>query len=144
MTRMLAMMAALAISAPAAWAQQSAGQATADTEGLVLEGVTVESPGYLVVTAERPEDATASQPVAIAEDPIAVTEVQPGENQNLRIPGSFPQGSRYVVHLYEESGIQDGFQWEEGVEDLPVSEDGEHVTTTFDMMMEAGEPASDS
>lgn len=144
MKRILTMTAALAIAAPAALAQQTAGQAMAEGEDIVLEGVTIENPGYLVVAEEPSDDAPASDPAAIAADPTAVVDVQPGENQTLRIQGDFTYGGRYVIMLFEESGAQEGFQWSDGVEDLPVTEDGEHVITTFDMMMEAGDTESDT
>jgi hypothetical protein len=144
MKRFATITAALALAAPAALAQQSVGTATAEGEDIYLEGVTAESPGYLVVTEELPEGAAGSDPAAIADEPTAVAEVQPGENQTLRIQGDFTYGGRYVIMLYQESGDQEGFQWSDGVEDLPVSEDGEHVTTTFDMMQEAGETETDT
>lgn len=144
MTRILMTTAALALAAPAALAQQSAGMVTSEGEDIVLEGVTIENPGYLVVTEQLPDDATASEPAAIADAPVAVTEVQPGENQTLRIQGDFTYGGQYVIMLYEESGAQEGFQWSDGVEDLPVSQDGEHVFTTFDMIMEGGDTESDT
>lgn len=108
------------------------GEARFEGGSIVFDNVRAESPGYLVVTENVPEDAPASQPVAIAE-------VEPGDNRDLVIQGDFSHGGDFVIMLYEESGDQEGFQWREGVADLPVTDDGEHVTTTFQMMMEAGD-----
>jgi hypothetical protein len=141
MTRLMILTtaAATALAAPAAIAQSngpSAGQPRLEDGDLVIEGVTAMTPGYLVVSEEVPEGAPASEP-------IGFTEVQPGENQELRIQGDFSHGGDFVVMLYEESGDEEGFQWQEGVQDLPVSDDGEHVFTTFNMMVEDGGSASD-
>ena len=130
--------AAAALAAPAALAQDtgpSAGEARMEEGQIVVDNVMAETPGYLVVTEELPESAAASEPVAIADVPE-------GESDDIRLEGDFMPGATYYVVLYAESGMEAGFQWEEGVEDFPVSDDGEHVMTTFDMMMEAGEDES--
>lgn len=140
MRRFATLTAALALAAPAALAQQSAGTATSDGEDIVLDGVTAESAGYLVVTEDLPDDAAASDPAGIAQEPTAIAEVEPGENQSMRLQGDFVPGTTYLILLYEESGEQEGFQWSDGYEDRAVSESGRLVTTTFDMMMEDGAP----
>ena len=140
MRRFATITAALALAAPAALAQQSAGTATSDGEDIYLEGVTAENPGYLVVNEDIPDDAAASDPAAIADEPTAVANVEPGENQSMRLEGDFVPGQTYVIVLYEESGDEEGFQWSDGYEDRAVSEGGRLVITTFDMMMEDGAP----
>ena len=135
MKRILTFAAAVALAATAALAQDtrsSVGEARMEDGDIVLENVVAETPGYIVVREEVPDGTPASEPAGIAE-------VAPGETSEIVIQGDFTTGGRYVIMLYEESGDVEGFQWEEGVEDLPVSEDGEHVFTTFDMMREAGE-----
>jgi hypothetical protein len=136
--------AILALAAPAAVAQQSAGTATRDGDDIHLEGVSIDSAGYLVVTEEPEEGAAASDPAAIAQEPAAVAEVQPGENQSVRVPGDYVSGTTYVIRIYTETGDEEGFQWRDGYADRPVSEGGRLVTTTFDMMMEDGAPETDS
>ncbi len=136
MNRILIATVAAALAAPAALAQEtgaSAGEARMEEGQIVVDNVMAEAPGYLVVTEQRPEDAMAGEPVAIAVVPR-------GQSDDVRLEGDFAEGVTYYIVLYEESGMAEGFQWQEGVEDYPVSEEGEHVMTTFDMMMEAGEP----
>ena len=128
--------AALALGASAALAQEeapSAGQARVEGTDLVIENVVARNPGYIVVTEDLPGSAPGSEPAGFAE-------VGAGASEEVRVTGDFVPGVTYFVVLYEESGAEEGFQWEEGVEDFPVSEEGDHVMTTFDMMMEAGEP----
>jgi hypothetical protein len=140
MHRLATFAAAAAMAAPAAMAQSegpSVGDVRTEDGQIVLENVVAETPGYIVVTENLPQDAAASEPVAIAE-------VSPGTTDNLVIQGDFTHGGEYVIMLYEESGDEEGFQWREGVQDLPVSEGGEHVTTTFDMIMESGEGDADT
>ena len=66
-------------------------------------------------------------------------EVPEGASDDVRLEGDFVDGVTYYVVLYSESGVTDGFQWEEGAKDYPAMQDGEHVITTFDRMMEADE-----
>ncbi|MGP1355884.1 DUF7282 domain-containing protein [Roseicyclus sp.] len=127
---------ALVLSAPAALAQDdvpSAGEARAEGADLVIDNVVARTPGYIVVTEDLPGTAPGSEPAGFAE-------VAPGRTEEVRVQGDFVPGVTYFVVLYEESGAEEGFQWEEGVEDYPVSEEGDHVMTTFDMMMDAGDP----
>ena len=114
MRRFATLTAILALAAPAAVAQQSAGTATRDGEDIHLEGVSIDSAGYLVVTQEPQEGAAASDPAAIAQEPAAVAEVQPGENQSVRVPGDYVSGTTYVIMLYTETGDAEGFQWRDG------------------------------
>jgi hypothetical protein len=132
----IAPIAVLAIGASAAFAQDdapSAGEARAEGADIVIENVVARNPGYIVVTEDLPGDAPASEPAGFAE-------VSPGRTEEVRVQGDFLPGVTYFVVLYEESGFEEGFQWEEGVEDYPVSEEGEHVSTSFDIILESGEP----
>ncbi|MDG4647301.1 hypothetical protein P6F26_02495 [Roseibacterium sp. SDUM158017] len=138
MIRITACAAAALLAAPAALAQDTQpaiGEARHQDGGIVLDNVVAETPGYIVVTEDTPEGAPASAPVAIAEVPA-------GETRDVIVRGDFMPGGRYIVMLYEETG-EEGFQYREGIADLPVSREGEHVLTTFEMMMEAGETGSD-
>lgn len=135
MKRFLTLTTAAALLAPAAVAQStgpSLGEARMENGSIIVDGVTAETPGYLVVSEKVPEGAMAS-------DPVGFAAVDAGESDEIVIEGDFTHGGRYVIMLYAETGAEDGFQWSDGVEDLPVSANGAHVTTTFDMIVEDGE-----
>lgn len=107
------------------------GDARVEGNSIVLEDVYATRDGYIVVSEELPDGAPASEPVGFAE-------VQAGSTPELVVQGDFSYGGRYVIMMYEETGQQEGFQYREAMEDLPVEVNGRPVTTTFEMIVEGG------